>query len=103
MGEVNKNNIGYILLVIACIVLSVYIVYTWIDNATKPKLRDQIEVQDTTYSRVTLDSIKVQIGKHDTTIYKLNLKLKEDVEKSYNLPDSDAVALFKKLLSDKPE
>ncbi len=52
---------------------------------------------DTTYNRVKLDSINVQIGKHDTTIYKLNIKLKDDVEKSYMLNDSSAIELFKEL------
>jgi len=52
---------------------------------------------DTTYNKVKLDSINVQIGKHDTTIYKLNIKLKDDVEKSYQLSDSATVDLFRKL------
>jgi len=56
---------------------------------------------DTSYNKIKLDSIKVQIGKHDTTIYKLNIKLKDDIEKSYNLNDSSTVDLFKKLSSEK--
>lgn len=53
---------------------------------------------DTSYNKVKLDSINVQIGKHDTTIYKLNIKLKDDIEKSYQLNDSATVELFKRLV-----
>lgn len=52
---------------------------------------------DTSYNKVKLDSINIQVGKHDTTIYKLNIKLKDDVEKSYQLNDSATVDLFKQL------
>lgn len=56
-----------------------------------------VTLPDTSYNKVKLDSIKLQIGKHDTTIYKLNIKLKDDVEKSYLLNDSATVELFRKL------
>jgi len=52
---------------------------------------------DTTYNRIKLDSISVKLGKRDTTIYNLKIKLKEDVEKTYALDDSSTVELFKQL------
>lgn len=52
---------------------------------------------DTAYNKVKLDSIKFKVGQHDTTIYKLNIKLKDDVQKSYQLNDTDAVNMFKQL------
>jgi len=54
---------------------------------------------DTTYNKVKLDSINIQIGKRDTTIYNLKIKLKDDVERSYQLDDSAAVKLFKQLVT----
>ena len=52
---------------------------------------------DTTYNKVKLDSIQVQIGKRDTIIYNLKIKLKDDIERSYQLDDTAAVQLFKQL------
>lgn len=66
-----------------------------VDNKTTGS--NVFDKPDTTYNQVKLDSIKVQIGKRDTTIYKLNIKSKDDVEKSYQLSDSAAVELFKQL------
>lgn len=99
MDIINKNNIGNILIIIAFLAIVAFASYQLGSYHKDTKLADQITVPDTSYSKVKLDSIKLNIGKHDTTIYKLNLKLKEDVERSYNLPDSDAVELFKQLLS----
>lgn len=61
------------------------------------KVSTIITKPDTSYSKIKLDSLKVKISGHDTTIYKLNIKSKEDVEKSYQLDDSSTVALFKQL------
>lgn len=59
----------------------------------------KVELPDTTYSKVKLDSLTIKIGKHDTTIYNLNIKLKDDVEKVYGLSDSATVELFKELVT----
>lgn len=56
-------------------------------------------VPDTSFSRVKLDSMKLSINQKDTTIYKLNIKMKDDVENSYQLGDSASIALFKRLAS----
>jgi len=54
---------------------------------------------DTSYNKVKLDSLKLVINNHDTTIYKLNIKLKDDVEKVFHLNDSASIELFKRLSS----
>ena len=69
-----------------------------INRVEKPSI--VITKPDTSYSKVKLDSIKFKTDGHDTTIYKLNIKIKEDVQKSYQLDDSGTVALFKHLSKD---
>lgn len=54
---------------------------------------------DVSYDTIKLDSIKTTIDKRDTIIYNLNVKYKDDVEKSYSLSDSASVELFKELLA----
>ena len=60
---------------------------------------DDLVVTDTAYNKIKLDSIKVVIGKHDTTIYKLNIKMKDDVEQTLQLNDSATIELFRKLVT----
>ena len=59
-----------------------------IENIVKP---------DTTYNKVVLDSIEYNITKKDSVIYNIKQEMKDEVTKSFELSDSVAVKLFKKL------
>lgn len=74
--------------------------YHWgYDNGVK----DQAVVvhADTSYNKIKLDSINVEIGKHDTVIYNIKIKTKDEIDKVYQLNDSASIELFKQLVSDK--
>lgn len=92
--EVDKNGMMWLGL---GILLGILIIACFDNKAVENNIL--FTKPDTTYNKVKLDSIKVQVGKHDTTIYKLNIKLKDDVEKSYQLSDSAAIELFKSMSS----
>lgn len=57
----------------------------------------QVIISDTTYNKVTLDSIKYNIIKKDSIIYNLKQEMKDEVTESFKLNDSAAVNLFKEL------
>lgn len=52
---------------------------------------------DTTYNKVVLDSIEYNITKKDSVIYNIKQEMKDEVTESFELSDSVAVKLFKKL------
>lgn len=56
-----------------------------------------VVLPDTTYNKVTLDSIEYNIIKKDSTIYKLKEEVKDEIEKALNADDSIAVKQFKSL------
>lgn len=56
-----------------------------------------VVLPDTTYNKVTLDSIEYNIIKKDSTIYKLKEEVKDEIEKALNVDDSIAVEQFKSL------
>lgn len=60
---------------------------------------NQVIVPDTTYNKVTLDSIEYNIIKKDSVIYKIKQEMKDEVTKSFGISDSAAVDLFKELVS----
>lgn len=59
-----------------------------IENIAKP---------DTAYNKVVLDSIEYNITKKDSIIYNIKQEMKDEVTESFELSDSAAVKLFKKL------
>lgn len=98
--QINRTVIAEVLVIVGIIVIMFIGTYhLGYDNGVKSIKTDVIA--DSSYSKIKLDSINVEIGKHDTTIYKLNIKLKDDIEKSYQLNDSASIELFKLLVTDK--
>lgn len=99
--EISRRAIAEILTALGIIIIMFIGTYHWgFDNGVK-SMGIMPPPIDTTYSVVKLDSISVEMGKHDTTIYKLKIKLKDDIEKSYQLNDSASIELFKQLVADK--
>lgn len=60
----------------------------------------ELDVIDTTYNIITLDSIKYNIKEKDSVITKLKIKYEEEVKDANNLDDTSAIKLFKKLVTD---
>lgn len=90
----DKNIVNYPILILVGILIGMGIM----DLIQHNNKSNQVVIKsDTFYNKVKLDSIKVQIGKHDTTIYKLNIKLINNTEKSYQLNDTSTINLFRKL------
>ncbi len=61
---------------------------------------NQVIVPDTTYNKVTLDSIEYNIIKKDSIIYDIKQEMKNEVIKVLELDDSSAVKLFEQLCAE---
>ena len=63
-------------------------------------IEKELDVIDTTYNIITLDSIKYNIKEKDSIITKLKIKYEEEIKDANNLNDTATVELFKKLVTD---
>lgn len=64
---------------------------------TQNHVNTQEVLIDTTYNKIILDSIEYNIIKKNSVIYNIKQEMKDEVTKSFELSDSAAVKLFKKL------
>lgn len=62
-------------------------------------IEKELDVIDTTYNIITLDSIKYNIKEKDSVITKMKIKYEKDVKNANNLDDTAAVELFKLLVT----
>lgn len=92
MEKVNKICVFIVILLVAFI--AGYIVG---DKQNQIIDNKDVVLPDTTYNKVTLDSIEYNIIKKDSTIYKLKEEVKDEIEKALNVDDSIAVEQFKSL------
>lgn len=58
---------------------------------------DNVIVPDTTYNKVTLDSIEYNIHKKESTIIELKKRTKYEIEQAINANDDIAIKQFKEL------
>lgn len=92
MEKVNKICIFIVILLVTFIVG-----YVVGDKQNQIIDNKDVVLPDTTYNKVTLDSIEYNIIKKDSTIYKLKEEVKDEIEKALNTDDSIAVEQFKSL------
>lgn len=83
------------IVIIACI--SCFIIGFLIGNNYKINNVDSVDVYDTTYNKVILDSIQYNIKVKDSIIVKLKTKMQHEIEQAINSSDSDAVKQFYEL------
>ena len=70
----------------------------YIGNNNNEKINyDNMIVPDTTYNKVTLDSIEYNIHKKEFTIIELKKRTKYEIEQAINANDSVAIKQFKEL------
>jgi hypothetical protein len=92
MEKVNKICIFIVILLVTFI--AGYVVG---DKQNQIIDNKDVVLPDTTYNKVTLDSIEYNIIKKDSTVYKLKEEVKDEIEKALNADDSIAVEQFKSL------
>lgn len=91
MGKEDKI-ILWIVSIIAIISIIVF-AFTKVNNHKK----ETIEIVDTTYNTITLDSIKYNIIIRDSIVYHIKHDYEDSITVVVNLDDSSSVVLFKQL------
>ena len=66
----------------------------------KSTKNDTIQIVDTNYNKIVLDSIEVDIRYKDSVVKYIKYKMKYEIEKVNAVNDSAAVELFKRLCTD---
>lgn len=88
------NKICFIIVFgIICFIIGYYIA----DNNNSKIDYNNVIISDTTYNKVTLDSIEYNIHKKDSTIVELRKRIKYEMEQAINANDSAAIKQFKEL------
>lgn len=93
MERINKICVA----IFACVVA--FIIGYYIGNDEDNKVNnDDVIIVDTTYNKVKIDSIEVNIRTKDSTIIKLKTKMDYEIQKAINATDSNAVKQFYELV-----
>lgn len=85
-----------ICLVIVALII-VFIIGVIIGQREINKYANTIVLIDTIYDTRRLDSIEYNIIKRDTIIYNIKQEMKDEIDKSFQLSNNDAVELFDSL------
>ena len=92
--EDKKMIIAFILFTLIIILTTINII-TLADRIKNDK--NKVEVTDTTYNTVILDSIKYNIIERDSIIYHIKHDYEDSIENIKHLDDSTSVMLFEHL------
>ena len=69
-------------------------------NRDKENKKDIIQIVDTTYNKIVLDSIQINIKQRDSVITKIKYRMQYEIEKADTISNDSAVKLFKQLCTD---
>lgn len=69
-------------------------------NIDKENKQDIIQIVDTTYNKIVLDSIQINIKQRDSVITKIKYRMQYEVKKADTISNDSAVKLFKQLCTD---
>lgn len=69
-------------------------------NGDKENKKDIIQIADTTYNKVILDSIQINIKQRDSVITKIKYRMQYEIKKVDTISNDSAVKLFKQLCTD---
>ena len=88
-----KDKIILWIILIFIIITIIEFAFTKVNNYKK----ESIDIVDTTYNTITLDSIKYNIIIRDSIIYHIRHDYEDSITVVVNLDDSSSVVLFKQL------
>ena len=92
-----RTKIVIVIIIVACIVINIFNDYTKYKNKKDKVKHNTVEVINTTYNKIVLDSIEYKIHTKDSVIVKLKTKIKYEIVQALNATDSDAVKQFYEL------
>lgn len=92
-----RHKIIIVILIILCIIINIVIDSIRYNNKRDNIKHDTVEIVDTIYNKVILDSIEHRIYIKDSTIVELKKKVVYEITQAVNATDSDAVKQFYEL------
>lgn len=92
-----RTKIIIILVIIVCIITNVCSDYIRYKNKKDNIKHNTIEIVDTTYNKIILDSIEYRIHTKDSIVVKLKKKVEYEITQAINATDSNAVKQFYEL------
>ena len=92
-----RTKIIIAIIIVACIVINIFNDYTKYKNKKDKVKHNTIEIVDTTYNKIVLDSIEYRIRTKDSVIVELKKQVKYEIEQAINANDSDAIKQFYEL------
>lgn len=69
-------------------------------NRDKENKKEIIQIVDTTYNKIVLDSIQINIKQKDSVITKIKYRMQYEIKKADTISNDSAVKLFKQLCAD---
>lgn len=96
--EVDDTKYKYVSFLL-CIIIGILIGYNIRPNKKQIPIHNNIEINDTTYNHIVLDSISHNIHYRDSIIYTIREEQYEKIEEIKHYSDSATIELFYKLLS----
>lgn len=90
------------ILIIVIILFLILISYLFIKHEIRDyeEYKQQVEIIDTTYNHIILDSIKYNIIIKDSIIYHIKHEYEDSIKQSITYDDSTSLELFKRLVSE---
>lgn len=97
----DKSNVAVIITIVIFFVLNI-IGITYFNKCSNNKntKSDTIQIVDTSYNKIVLDSIEINIKHQDSTIRRIKYRIQYEIKKANSIDDSAAVELFKRLCAD---
>lgn len=97
----DKEDIGVISIILSFAVLTIlgFFIFNRC-NRDKENKENIIQVVDTTYNKVILDSIQINIKQRDSIITKIKYEMQYEIKKADTISNDSAVKLFKQLCTD---
>ena len=92
-----RTKIIIAIIIVACIVINIFNDYTKYKNKKDKVKHNTIEIVDTTYNKIVLDSIEYRIRTKDSVIVELKKQVKYEIEQAINADDSTAIKQFYEL------
>lgn len=97
----DKKDLGVIGIVLSFAILTIlgFFIFNRC-NRDKENKENIIQIVDTTYNKVILDSIQINIKQQDSVITKIKYEMQYEIKKADTISNDSAVKLFKQLCAD---
>lgn len=94
------ETINKILIILGLIIASYFVGYFSNQYNDNKNIDKTVINYDTTYNKLTLDSIQYNIKQKDSVIYNIKIEMQYEIKEAINDSDSMAISRFYKLVTE---